>query len=82
MPENYLVWAILSTIFCCIPLGIVSIINSTKVSSAYAAGDYEGAMKASKDAKKWAIWGAVAGGAFLLIYFIFIAIAAIMGMNS
>ena len=82
MPENYLVWAILSTIFCCIPIGIVSIINSTKVSSAYAAGDYEGAMKASKDAKKWAIWGAVAGGVFIVVYFIFIAIAAIMGMNS
>ena len=82
MPENYLVWAILSTIFCCIPLGIVSIIHSTKVSSAYAAGDYEGALKASKDAKKWAIWGAVAGGVFIVIYFIFIAIAAVMGMNS
>ena len=82
MPENYLVWAILSTIFCCIPLGIVSIIHSTKVSSAYAAGDYEGALKASKDAKKWAIWGAVAGGVFIVVYFIFIAIAAVMGMNS
>ena len=35
MPENYLVWAILSTVLCCMPLGIVSIIHSTKVNSAY-----------------------------------------------
>ena len=84
MPDNYLVWGILVTILCgCgMPLGIVSIINASKVGSAYAAGDYVGAEKASKDAKKWAIWGAVAGGVFIVVYFIFIAIAAVMGMNS
>ena len=30
-PDNWLVWAILSTILCCLPLGIVSIIYATKV---------------------------------------------------
>ena len=70
MPDNYLVWGILVTILCgCgMPLGIVSIINASKVGSAYAAGDYVGAEKASKDAKKWAIWGAVVGGVFVLLY--------------
>ena len=85
MPDNYLVWGILVTIFCgCgLPLGIVSIINASKVGSAYAAGDYEGALKASKDAKKWAIWGAVVGGASAVIYFIAIIIwGAVIGMNS
>lgn len=79
MPENYLVWAILATIFCCIPLGIMAIINSSKVSSAYAAGDYEGAMKASKDAKKWALWTTIIGGVFILLYFIFVFAAALVG---
>ena len=29
-PDNNLVWAILCTVLCCLPLGIVSIIKSTK----------------------------------------------------
>ncbi|WP_417935251.1 CD225/dispanin family protein [Flagellimonas maritima] len=29
-PDNYLVWAILSTIFCCIGTGIASIIYASK----------------------------------------------------
>ncbi|RRD60280.1 CD225/dispanin family protein [Tannerella forsythia] len=77
MPENYLVWAILSTVLCCMPLGIVSIINSTKVSSAYALGDYSGAEKASKDAKKWAMWAAISGGVFGLLYVIFFIIIGV-----
>ena len=82
MPDNYLVWGILVTIFCAcgMPLGIVSIINASKVGSAYAAGDYEGAMKASKDAKKWAIWGAVVGGVFVLLYVLFFVVLAAAGM--
>ena len=31
-PDNNLVWAILSTVLCCLPLGIVAIIKSTLVS--------------------------------------------------
>ena len=70
MPDNYLVWAILTTVLCCLPLGIVSIINATKVSSAYAAGDYEGAQKASADAKKWAIWSAIIGPVIYIVFWI------------
>jgi hypothetical protein len=49
--QNYLVPAILSTIFCCLPLGVVSIIFATQVNSKVATGDIEGAMEASKKAK-------------------------------
>ncbi len=79
MPENYLVWAILSTVLCCVPLGIVSIINSTKVSSAYAAEDYNGAEQASKSAKKWAMWAAICGVSFWIIYVI---VMFIIGLAS
>lgn len=48
---NYLIPAILSTIFCCLPLGVVSIIFATQVNSKIAAGDIAGAMEASKKAK-------------------------------
>ncbi|MDR0758052.1 MAG: CD225/dispanin family protein [Tannerella sp.] len=82
MPENYLVWAILTTMFCCWPVGIFAIINSTKVSSAYIAGDYEGAQKASENAKNLAIWTAIAGGIVGVIVIIIYAIVIAVGISS
>ncbi len=73
-PENYLVWAILSTIFCCLPLGVVSIIKSTEVNSKWQRGDYDGAMRSSADAKKFAMWGAIAAGIGVVLYVLFIVI--------
>src|SRR5690606_40022434 len=56
-PNNYLVLAIISTVFCCLIPGIVSIVNAAKVNEAYALGNYEQAERASKNAKTWAIVG-------------------------
>ena len=84
-PDNYLVWAILTTLFCCLPTGIVSIVYSTKVSSLWAQGQYGEAKVASDNAKKWAIISAVAGPIiyviFMVLYFAFIA-AVITHMPS
>jgi hypothetical protein len=52
-PPNYLIPAILITLFCCLPGGIVAIMNATKVNGAYAAGDVAGAQTASANALKW-----------------------------
>lgn len=80
-PDNNLVWAILSTVLCCLPLGIVSIIKSTKVNELWAQGDQVGAQKAADDAKKWAIYGAIAGPIlsiiFMIIYFVIFAGATV-----
>ena len=43
-PDNYLVWAILSTLFCCLPLGIASIVFAAQVDGKYNSGDYAGAQ--------------------------------------
>jgi hypothetical protein len=51
---NYLVPAILTTIFCCLPFGIVSIVYAAQVDSKARTGDIAGAMAASNNAKKWA----------------------------
>ncbi|HEY3261893.1 MAG TPA: CD225/dispanin family protein [Pseudonocardiaceae bacterium] len=78
-PDNNLVWAILSTIFCCLPLGIVSIVKSTQVSSLWAQGQYDAARKAADDAKKFALWGAIAGivvGVLYLLFFVLLGINA------
>jgi hypothetical protein len=60
-PNNYLVFGILTTIFCCLPLGIVSIIFSSKVNSLWAQGDFERAYIASSKAKKFALFALFAG---------------------
>ena len=64
MPDKHLALAIITTLLCCLPTGIVAIIKATKVESLYHAGDYAGAEKASKEAKGWSLiglWIAVAG---------------------
>lgn len=48
---NYLIPAILSTVLCCLPLGVISIIFATQVNGKVASGDMAGAMEASKKAK-------------------------------
>ena len=68
-PNNHLALAIVSTILCCLITGIVSIIYSTQVNTKYDAGDYDGAMQASKNAKTWALVGIIAGAVFAIIYF-------------
>ncbi len=54
-PSSYLALAIVSTILCCLPLGIISIVYATKVNSLYADGKYIEAQRASKSAKTWGL---------------------------
>lgn len=69
-PKNYLVWAILSTVLFCLPIGIASIVFATRVNSKWDAGDIAGAQAASANAKKWAIIGAVCGIVIQVVYLI------------
>lgn len=73
-PDSNLVWGILCAVLCCLPAGIVSIVYSSKVSGLWAQGRYPEAQAAADTAKKWAIWGAVAGVVIGVIYVI-IAVA-------
>ena len=50
---NYLVQAILVTLCCCLPLGIVSIVYAAQVNGKVQAGDIQGAINASNNAKMW-----------------------------
>ena len=60
-PDTYLLWAILSTICCCLPFGIVAIVKAFQVDSFYLKGMYEQAVLASADAQKWCILSLVFG---------------------
>lgn len=69
-PDNYLVYAILTTLFCCLPFGIAGIVKAAQVSTKYQAGDYEGAVQASADAKKWSQTALICGIMWSAICFI------------
>ena len=56
-PPNNLVWAILSTIFCCQITGIIAIVFAAQVNSKYEESGYEAAKKYSN----WAAWWCIAG---------------------
>jgi hypothetical protein len=71
-PPNYLVAAILTTIFCCLPFGIVSIVYAAQVNSKWQEGDVSGARFASRNAKTWAWVSFGIGIAFAIVWFILV----------
>ena len=77
---NYLVQAILVTICCCLPAGIVAIVYAAQVNGKLRSGDYAGALQASGNAKTWC-WvsfglGIVSG----VIYAVFVMGAGLAGL--
>jgi len=78
-PPNYLVWSILTTLFCCLPFGIVSIVYAAQVDSKFASGDYAGAAESSRKAKNWALVSCLSGVGIAIIY---ILLAVVMGMSG
>lgn len=77
-PDNLLVWSILSTVLCCIPLGIVAILQSNKVDTLWAAGDHAGAQEAAKQAKLFCLIALGCGVVGYIIAFVVSFIAEII----
>jgi hypothetical protein len=75
-PKSYLILAILVTIFCCLPFGIVGIVYANKVEDRFYAGDLEGALRASSTAKMWTLIGFLCGLGAVILY---IALYAALG---
>ena len=67
----YLVWSILVTLFCCMPLGIPAIIFAAKIDNCNARGDFYAAAQNARKAKSFCIWGAVLSVVFLVFYLVF-----------
>jgi hypothetical protein len=59
--QNYLVFAILATILCCLPAGIPAIVYAAQVNGKLQAGDIAGAQEASKNARMWCFISAALG---------------------
>ena len=79
MPKDYLIWSILSILFCFWPLGVYAIILSNDVKSLWNSGRYQEAKDKSDSAKKMNIICLIIGCVkwlfaitFLIIYFVII----------
>ncbi len=68
-PPNYLIFAVLITVFCCPPCGVMGIIYSTQANTKYALGDLAGARAAAKKAGLWCWISLMACLIFQLISF-------------
>jgi len=66
---TYLVHAILATLFCCMPLGVVGIVYAAKVGTMQAVGDYQGASQASDQARMWC-WISFGCGLVVMVLYI------------
>ena len=54
-PRSYLVFAILVTIFCFWPTGIVALVSALSVNSLWKAQQHDRARKASRRARNWGL---------------------------
>ncbi len=74
---NYLARAILVTLFCCQPFGIVSIVYAAQVNSKLGAGDYAGAVEVSNKARIWCWLSFGIGLGWVVIWLFFVIISVL-----
>jgi hypothetical protein len=79
---DYLIWNVLSTLFCCMPIGIAGIIFSIQTNSAKTRGDFEAAARHSSTAKTLLIVGVCVGGLQILLSLAYVALATAVEVGS
>lgn len=72
-PDNYMWLAILTTVLCSLPFGIVSIVYASKVNRLWSEGNHQEAQDASNKAK---LWGIISAGVALFFFIICLIAAA------
>ena len=80
--QNYLVFAILTTVFCCLPAGIPAIVYAAQVNSKLQVGDLAGAQLASKNAKLWCLISLGLGLGVVGLYAMLIAMGMLTGLHQ
>lgn len=71
---NYMTQAILVTLFCCLPLGIVSIMKANEVNRRLLANDYAGAVQAS-NSNRTMLWIGFSVGLVISVIYILVTVA-------
>lgn len=80
--DNHLVKAILTTIFCCLPFGIVAIVYAAQVDGKVRSGDIAGAIESSNNANKWGNWSIWAGVAVIALNIVLQLIVVSVGSSA
>jgi hypothetical protein len=79
---NYLIPAILTTVFCCLPFGVVSIVYAAQVNGKVEAGDRSGAIESSRKARMWA-WISFGAGLVVIVLSLVLGVfSAILGSGA
>ncbi len=79
---NYLIPAILTTLFCCLPFGVVSIVYAAQVNGKVEAGDRSDAVESSRKARMWA-WISFGAGLVVIVLSLVLGVfSAILGAAS
>ena len=75
--KNHMVGAILCTLFCCLPCGIVAIVKASQVNTKLAQGDAAGAENAAQSAKTWILVAVILGLVVIFANILIQVVAAI-----
>jgi hypothetical protein len=70
IPKSWMTESILVTVLCCPPLGILAMLNASKVESLFNMGDIDGAKRHSEGAKKRVIESVIIGIALYILFFV------------
>lgn len=79
-PGNNMILAIVATVLCCLPLGIVAIVKASQVKAIAEGGDIARAQKVANEAKAWALWSIGIGLLAQIIYMAVIGGSALLGL--
>jgi hypothetical protein len=80
--QNYLVFAILSTVLCCPATGIPAIIYAAQVNGKLQGGDLAGAKTASNNAKMWCWISFGIGLAGTVLWFLLMMLGILSGLHQ
>ena len=64
---DYLVRAVLETLFCCLPSGLIAIVYAVGANSAKSNGNYALARRRARSAERWLICGFILGLVFFML---------------
>lgn len=79
--ENYLVFAILTTVLCCLPAGIPAIVYAAQVNGKLLQGDVAGAQAASNNAKMWCWISLGLGLAWFAVVIVLMMVGALRNLR-
>ena len=79
---NHLVKAILVTLFCCLPFGVIAIVFAAQVNSQVQAGNTTEALRLSNQANTWGNVGMICGLIPIVLYVILMLIGVASGVAA